>query len=80
VHGNGGSGAWIPHLVKPLRVFNKYDATFVKGLILCTLERAGIVLRCPIPTLLDLALKNFHPASVAGMVVNRRFLTGIPAE
>jgi hypothetical protein len=74
VHGNGGSSTRIPHLVKPLRVFNKYNATLVKGLILCTLELVVIALRISsIPALLDLALKHFHPAEeIKNKLVHQR--------
>ena len=59
----------IANFVKSHTIFNVEDIVPSLGSVLGT-HQSLLVTLGTISTLLDLALQNFHPAAIAGMIVN----------
>ena len=73
---------WIANLVISEPIGNVGDRTFVKRRILGTDELISVVSWRIfwIPSFGDAAFADLHPASIAGMIVYRGGLVGVPAE
>ena len=73
-------GMRISNFVIALTVVNVDNVVLFSRNVLCAHQFVAVTLTATVSTLLDLAMYNFHPASIARMIVNGGMMTRIPAQ